>query len=47
MRIDGKGGMTPYIASWITMINIKLMGSHSREYLVTGVTFSFLFFFDN
>lgn len=28
-----KGGITLYFASWLTVINIKLMGSHSCRYL--------------
>ena len=37
-----KEGITPYVASWITMINIRLMGSHAHQYLDMVVTFSIL-----
>ena len=34
------GGITPSVASWITVINIKLMGSHSCRYVAMGVSSS-------
>lgn len=47
--------LTPYVASWTPLINMRLMGSHSRHYLVTkyfsitfpllgNFSFSFLFY---
>ena len=39
------GGITPYVASWITMINIKSTGSHSRRYTKRYGRYFFLFLF--
>ena len=33
-----KGGIKPYVASWLTVINIQLTGSHSCRYLDMNVT---------
>ena len=37
------GGITPYVASWTTVINTRPTGSHSRRYLATGILFYFIF----